>query len=67
MSMLHTFLGIYQLISLQKISKERRKVYWLLVCIFHYKKISTVKEQTTQSQNGQKNMNRYFAKDRDGK
>ena len=49
MSMLHTFLGVYQLISLQKISKERRNVYWLLVCIFHYKKkISTVKEQNKQ-------------------
>lgn len=49
MSMLHTFLGVYQLISLQKISKERINVYWLSVCIFHYKKkISTVKEQNKQ-------------------
>lgn len=57
MSMLHTFLGVYQLISLQKISKERINVYWLSVCIFHYKKKnlnSKRTKQTTQLQNGQK-------------
>ena len=67
MSMLHTFLGIYQLISLQKISKERRKVYWLLVCIFHHKKNLNSKGTNNPITKWAKDMNRYFAKDRDGK